>query len=116
MSDEIHVAVARNGKRYRLLSDCYFPDEFLCVPAGFVTDFASVPKILWWCFPPTGFYAKAALLHDWCYFHGPILGLTRWEADAIFRRQMKRDGVGWRTRWTMWLAVRLFGARFWEAL
>lgn len=114
MSDELRVAISRSGTSYRLLSDYTFTDELLTVPAGFRTDFASVPKWLWFVFPPVGFYAKAALLHDWCYYCGPKLGITRWDADAIFRRQMKRDGVGVRTRYTLWLAVRLFGHRFWS--
>ncbi len=111
--EDLRVAISRNGRRYMLLNDYVYDHEFLVVPAGFHTDFASVPKWLWSIFPPTGFYARAALLHDWCYYRGAILGMSRWDADAMFLRQMKRDGVGSRTRYTLWLAVRLFGGQFW---
>lgn len=110
----MRVDIQNNGRRYQLLDDTIFPDEGIVVPQRFITDFASVPKFLWSIFPPTGFYQKAALLHDFCYYMGPKLALTRWDADAIFLRQMKRDGVGWRTRYTLWGAVRLFGWACWS--
>lgn len=109
----MNVSIHKNGRRYTLLDDMVFSLDGIRVPQGFVTDFASVPKVLWAVFPPTGFYQRAALLHDFCYMMGPKLALTRWDADAIFLRQMKRDGVGWRTRYTMWAAVRLFGWACW---
>ena len=34
------------------------------VHAGFVTDFASVPRFFWRVLPPTGPYGKAAVIHD----------------------------------------------------
>lgn len=107
------VDIQNNGRRYTMLDDTLFREEGVLVPQNFITDFASVPKFLWWVFPPTGFYQRAALLHDFCYHMGPRLALTRWDADAIFLRQMKRDGVGSRTRYTMWAAVRLFGWACW---
>ena len=111
---DLRVAISRSGKTYTLLDDYTFPEEGMLVNAGFRTDFASVPKGLWFVFPPVSFYAKAALLHDWCYCNGFRIGMTRRQADDMFLRQMRRDGVGYRTRYTMWVAVRLFGARFWR--
>jgi hypothetical protein len=109
----LKVDIHNNGRRYTLLEDTYYPWDGVTVPAGFVTDFASVPKLFWWAFPPTGFYQRAALLHDYCYGHHRILAMSRWECDKAFRDQMKRDGVGMRTRYTMWLAVRLCGWLCW---
>lgn len=114
---DLIVTISRSGTRYTLLHSVDFPEEFVVVPMGFKTDFASVPKWLWSIFPPTGYYQRAALLHDYCYmmsmFPNKRVCATRRAADAMFRRQMKRDGVGWRTRYTLWLAVRLFGGQFW---
>lgn len=44
-------------------------DVSIHVPAGFVTDFASVPKWAddWFGLDPAGDNAKAAVLHDWLY-------------------------------------------------
>lgn len=94
-----------------------FPEENVNVPVGYACDFASVPKILWFWLPPMGYYAHAALLHDYCYdwYHRfPDESSPRKDIDRSFLRQMKRDGVGWRTRWTMYLAVRLFGGIYWN--
>lgn len=109
------VNISNSGRSYTLCEDVYFRDEGVLVPCGFRTDFASVPKILWSIFPPTGYYQRAALLHDYLYAYGYKSCLPRAEADASFMRQMKRDGVGARTRYTLWLAVRLFGRRFFKA-
>lgn len=34
------------------------------VPAGFETDGASVPRLLWWLLPTWGSYSRAAAVHD----------------------------------------------------
>ncbi|MFV2733470.1 DUF1353 domain-containing protein, partial [Escherichia coli] len=58
--------------RWRLVEPFEFwltdnPVDVIAVPAGYVTDLASVPRILWSVFPPHGRYAKAAIIHDWLY-------------------------------------------------
>jgi hypothetical protein len=98
------------------------------VPAGFVTDFATIPRFLHWLVSPYGPYTRAAVLHDWL-----LVELANWsqnwaardepypgnpiganlppadsrDADGIFRRVMQDLGVSWAKRWTMWAAVRL---------
>lgn len=84
---------------------------------GFITDFASVPRVFWSWLPKAGEYSPAAVIHDWIYFWGvddagePV---TRGEADAVFRRAMADLGVPWARRWAMWSAVRLGGRRIWN--
>ncbi len=39
-------------------------DRFV-VPAGFRTDFASVPRLVAWLIPRYGTYTLAVVLHDW---------------------------------------------------
>lgn len=90
--------VMRNGQRFQ-------------IPAGFITDFASVPRVFWRLFPPTGTYSPAAVIHDWLYVTN---GMTRGEADGIFRSVMEELGVGWFTRQAMHLAVRVGGAGAWN--
>ena len=80
-------------------------DEIV-VPKGFVTDFATIPRILWPIFPPYGRHTKAAILHDYLY---TSCTCSRRQSDKIFREAMKKDGVGWLRRGIMWAAVRLFG-------
>lgn len=87
------------------------------VPAGFRTDFASIPRLLWPILPPYGKYGNAAVLHDFLYVNGGqiarsfSLRFTRKECDAIFLKAMEDVGVGRAVRIGFWLAVRLFGGR-----
>jgi hypothetical protein len=55
-------------------------------------------------------------MHDYLYtlHHIGEDVCTRKEADYRFREQMKADGVGIRTRWVFWAAVRLFGGIYWN--
>lgn len=83
----------------------------ITVPAGFVTDGASVPRFLWWLLPTWGRYSRAAVIHDHlCVLidNGTPhpLAPTRRAADAIFFDAMGALGVGLITRWTLWLGVR----------
>lgn len=79
-----------------------------CVPAGFQTDFASIPRIFWNILPPIGPYAQAAIVHDYLYRTGLV---TRKEADLTFLQIMKTDGVSFFVRHLMYYAVRIFGGR-----
>ncbi|EJC5177426.1 DUF1353 domain-containing protein [Salmonella enterica] len=76
------------------------------VPAGFVTDLASVPRIFWTILPPDGKYAKAAIIHDYLYDNALR---TKKEADLIFLDGMTVLGVPKWKRTVMYWAVRLFG-------
>lgn len=77
------------------------------VPAGFQTDFASVPRLFWRLIPPWGPYSPAAVVHDYLYATGIV---SRKEADQIFLELMTRLGVApWR-RNVMYAAVRVAGA------
>ena len=86
--------------------------ELSTVREGFRHDFASVPRLLQWLYPPAGTkgnpYGIAALLHDWLIFHRKIGGrdITRKEADDIFLEVMLYSGCRKTLAYTMWLAVR----------
>lgn len=84
--------------------------QLVRVPRGFVTDFASIPRFFWRLLPPTGTYGKAAVLHDFIYRTAGH-PYSRLEADNLFIEAMAVLGVSSVIRWTMWLAVRLFGKR-----
>jgi Protein of unknown function (DUF1353) len=81
--------------------------ERFVVPAGFRTDFASVPRVVTWLVPRFGAYTLAAILHDWLVREGIRTGtVTAREADGIFRRVMRESGVPVLLRWIMWAGVR----------
>lgn len=81
----------------------------ITVPCGFVTDFASTPRFMWRLIPPTGRYTRAAVIHDLLYRTKGLA--TRAQADAVLYEAMKFPcGVGFVTRWAVYLGVRVGGA------
>lgn len=92
------------------------------IRAGFITDFASVPRIFWSIIPPTGRYGKAAVIHDWLYQHKTdtkfdvlhkIFSKERKRADDIFKEAMQVLNVKkWRI-FIMYWGVRVGGWIAW---
>ena len=78
--------------------------DLFTVPAGFTTDFASVPRPVIWLIPKYGDYAPAAILHDYLCANPDLL--CRRDADGLFRRTLREVGVSLVRRWMMWAAVR----------
>jgi hypothetical protein len=94
---------------WRLVDDLVYQGrwERFVVPAGFRTDFATVPRVVSWLIPRFGVYTLAAILHDWLCTEGIRSGaVTSREADGIFRRVMREGGVPVLRRWLMWAGVR----------
>lgn len=109
----LQVEVLPGGRYYRLCKNfCVnYRRAVHVVPAGFVTDFASVPRFLWSIFPPHGRYSPAAVFHDWLYQYGP---LTRAGADKAFLESMAALKVPLWQRLAMYAGVRLGGGVAWE--
>lgn len=82
------------------------------IPAGFVTDFASVPRPFWSLIPPTGTKTRAAVVHDYLYTNHPQ---GRPWADKVFLEAMKVGDEPWITRWICYWAVRIAGRPAWDA-
>lgn len=93
------------------------------IPAGFFTDFASVPRILWSLIPPQGEAQPASVLHDYFYTVHP-LGTPEGEepkptdmsmederlfADNLFKEHLEKRGIPKWQVWAMYKAVRWFG-------
>ncbi len=86
-------------------------DETIEVPVGFVTDFASVPRLLWIIIPRWGKYGNAAVIHDFCYWEQKY---TRKRADEIFREAMGVLKVGQFHKAVLYWMVKLFGWIHWR--
>ena len=103
-------------RTYTLVDDLVLVDEderTITVPAGFVTDFASI-KVLHNAFLfvlfalVSGYGNYAATVHDWLYENGQ---LNRKDADAVLYRALRAEGVArWRA-WLFWAGVRIGGAK-----
>jgi hypothetical protein len=92
-------------ERFRYLSTEHGEIE---VPAGFLSDGASVPRIFWTLFSPFGEYFGAALIHDWLYTPANRI-FSRRSSDDIFLAAMKDAGVPWVRRSLIYRAVRVGG-------
>jgi hypothetical protein len=99
----------QDGRTWTVDEDC--DCDGVIVPKGFVTDLASIPQCFWNILPPFGKYTPDAVGHDYRYrYH---IG-TRKEADDRFLEGMKRNGVGWLIRNTIYWNVRAFGWNAWN--
>lgn len=87
------------------------PYKPVVVPAGFVTDLASTPALLWFRYPPQGRYAIAAIVHDYLYWQQDR---SRREADEIFRLAMRDSEVDGVTQIAFWAVLRAAGGSAWR--
>ncbi len=105
-SDEVHSAIVRPLK-YRVGDS----DMVIEVPAGFVTDYASIPRAFWQILPVHGRYGRAAIVHDYLYW---TQRCTREQADNLLLIAMIESGVDAKARLAIYKGVRIGGARAWE--
>lgn len=76
------------------------------IPKGFVTDFASTPKSLWWFFGPIGIHIIPAVVHDFIYSQKLF---SREVADKLFYDSIISYGVPKFKAWIVYKAVRSGG-------
>lgn len=112
-----HLVDTSADKRgtWSLLSPLVFVSDVLgstvTVPSGFITDFASVPRL------PVAYLLAgdcghaAAVVHDWLYTSHKVgdKPVKRDMADAVFREALQAGGETWRA-WLMWAGVRVGGS------
>lgn len=116
----------RPGRRWRLREPIVYEvgaegsGVTIVVPAGTETDGATLPAALRLILAVWGTYGRAAAMHDYLYAalrtglppEGWSAPLDRDWADAEFHTAMIACGTSRPLAWTIWAAVRLFGARF----
>ena len=118
MSRFINALIAaestQDGERIIQLNQplVYYSDHLgrsVSVPKGFRSDGASVPRALWWIYPPFGRYLEAAVVHDWFCVTQSI---SYTDAAIVFREAMAVCGVNKWRRQKMFMAVKFFGPKF----
>lgn len=85
--------------------------SFITIPAGFVTDYASIPRPLWGLYSPHDQYSRAAIVHDYLYWSQLC---TRDQADNLFMIAMKESDVPVVTREIVYLGVHERGQSSWD--
>lgn len=113
--DQLVVTPLADGVQWALQSRFRFYartlDRVIEVPARFITDFASVPRIVWAMYPPWSRYSAGAIVHDLMYWEQSS---TRAEADAVLREAMDVLGVDPDTTQVIYNAVHTFGHHAWN--
>lgn len=128
--------------KHRLIEPFLYSSDTLGlieVPAGFVTDFASVPRLPLVYLLFGGIGDEEAVLHDWLYTSPHVVHtgcgrlVTRCEADRLFRgaryasaytpltsyesvnvTRLAKNTWAYLGAWCMWVGVRVFGWRHWD--
>jgi hypothetical protein len=85
--------------------------QAVSVPVGFVTDFASIPRIFWSVLRPDGRYTYPAIVHDFLYW---TQTRPKEVADKIFKFGMEDFGVGTVRSTAIYNTVYWFGSGAWN--
>lgn len=118
-TEGLQVELLPDGKTFELLRPFHYyfyegVSEGVTIPAGFQTDFATVPAIVSPFIQKMGKHSKASVLHDYLYTVPQFR--TRLECDQIFRDAMKVSGVSMAKRNAIYYAVRMFGASHFKGI
>jgi hypothetical protein len=104
------------GGLWKLLAPLDYESDLLgktvVVPADFVTDFASVPRLPFVYLTQGGKGNKAAVVHDWLY---STQAVDRKTADQVLREALAASGYSGFTAWLFYAAVRVGGGSHWDA-
>lgn len=87
-------------RRWYLIEDWHYwlDNIHIVIPAGFIFNGASVPRVFTAIYAPTGYLFLAALVHDYCYEYGYLreifiegsrtvkVKIGQRQADLMFRR------------------------------
>lgn len=67
-------------------------NNYVDVPTGFITDGATIPRVLWWLLPPIGEYSQATTLHDYlCRVYSVTVIVNGVEVEkTITRKQIDK--------------------------
>lgn len=113
-----------NGNRqlYELTEDLSYQSEILgliTVPKGFLTDFASIPRIVWNVIDPEDpCVLYPSVIHDALYSWSGAMPdsklFTRDQADQVLREAMVICGARIDQRAIVYRMVRLFGGSHWK--
>lgn len=113
-----------NVRRWRLEEPLVYRSRIgrtITVPIGFETDGASVPRPLWWLYPPFGGeYDRAAIVHDYLYRHAEkFIGddsghISRGEVDRLMLEMMDVDEFRLTGRRVVYRGIRSGGWNTWR--
>ena len=116
------IKAGRHVQLYEVTDDFSYEsdklDRTITVPAGLVTDFASIPRAAWDLLDPEDpIIAWPSVIHDYLYTCKGTLPdgftYTREQADSVLREAMEVSGAGHFIREAVYEAVETFGDSHW---
>lgn len=120
--EEPNLRPNASGHKWQLLTDftLFIDGVKVVIPAGFWTDFASIPKIIstlsFGYLSVLDDHLKAAILHDWLFFSGKLFGkpVGRYACDILFYEGMCACGTSYAKRNLMYAGVRAGAWKPWN--
>jgi len=113
-TNELELHPLPDGRNFRLahVFGLFTPATgLIVVPAGFITDLASIPRLFWNILPPFGKYTAGAVIHDYLYRTRLV---SRALADRTLLTGMKLGRVPFWQRLVIYWNVRIFGGFAWR--
>lgn len=111
---QVENATDQDDGKWRLTAPLVYQSDVanltITVPAEFVTDLASTPRIPFVYEFAGGVANMASVVHDYAYSTHIV---DRKTADAILREASAVTGVSWLKRQAMYIGVRAFGWSHW---
>lgn len=113
------VELAQDLVVYLELEDDEFPEQevrsvYIVVPRGYMSDWSSIPRPLWFIFPPN--YSEArygAVVHDYIYSH-LYWYYSKAFADKVLYALMEEQGASYFSKKAFYTAVRIGGRGGWN--
>lgn len=116
MKIDLFYSEEEKSTQFVLMEEIVFcvGSQDLTIPAGFVSDGASIPRFWWGRVPPfDGRYLGAFLAHDYLY-SALNTTVSRAEADKLLYNDLRSSGMGYITANEVYYAVRAFGGACWK--
>ena len=120
-AEECRKAGSPNVGLFELVDALRYQSDLLgeiAVPAGYISDFASIPAAAqWYVDSDAPVIAFGAIVHDFLYSSvGEVGGanFTREQADKVLRESMLLCGASAMQAWVVFQAVRKFGGSHWQ--
>lgn len=101
---KVEVILTNTWPRYQLMEPIDIAGVH--VPASFISNGASVPRVFWSLFPPVGKYFLAAVVHDYVLEDTSVPWKT---ATKIFDQALREVGVRTWKRHVMRVSVAIYG-------
>ena len=91
--------------KFRLLEPLVTPE--VTVPAGFITDGASVPRVFQNLVPAFHRYFMACIVHDYMCVHRKVYPIK--EIQRVLKINLERSKISQRYRFAIYYATKFFG-------